>query len=260
MFGGLDPHSAFLSFNPNWGNIRGGFAPVSAETSFYGVALPLSGWLESITGILSPLGRVSLEQPISGIYSDIKPSLGAGPLESGVFDRPEPVVDTLRLPPVAEEPTYLPTPVAGVEWLPADSEEAPDFGGGFGPGGPFEDKEPTDWSTVVFDDRPIDDMQRGEDVAIDWGQVVSGAIDIAQGQVLGGGTTSFAPTPFAGAGGGQIPAQVTVDTRTGKVTKCRRRRRRRLLTPTDLSDLAALAAVVGKGDALKLAVAKAVRR
>lgn len=96
-------------------------------------------------------------------------------------------------------------------------------------------------------------------MAIDWGNVLSGAIDIAQGQRPGGGST-YSPLPFAGPGTTQVPAQVTVDTRTGEVKPCRRRRRRRLLTPTDLSDLAALAAVVGKGDALKLAVAKAVRR
>ena len=57
------------------------------------------------------------------------------------------------------------------------------------------------------------------------------------------------------------PAKVTVDTRTGQVTPCRRRRRRRLLTPTDLADLASLQTLVGKGsDAMKFAVTKAVRR
>ncbi len=103
-----------------------------------------------------------------------------------------------------------------------------------------------------------------ETMAIDWGAAASGAIDILQGQRVGGG--SFAGVPPIDTSGWDVPgyegmpAKVTVDTRTGKVCRCRRRRRRRLLTPTDLSDLAALAAVVGKGDALKLAVAKAVRR
>lgn len=96
-------------------------------------------------------------------------------------------------------------------------------------------------------------------MAVDWGNVLSGAIDIAQGQRVGGGpSTSFAGP--MGPVGPSVPRTVTVDTVTGEVKPCRRRRRRRLLTPTDLSDLAALAAVVGKGDALKLAVAKAVRR
>ncbi len=94
-------------------------------------------------------------------------------------------------------------------------------------------------------------------MAIDWTSVINTAIT---------GYQQPAPSGFAGGGASgtwaqpNVPAQVTVDTRTGQVKPCRRRRRRRLLTPTDLSDLAALAAVVGKGDALKLAVAKAVRR
>ena len=95
-------------------------------------------------------------------------------------------------------------------------------------------------------------------MAIDWGAAANAAIDILQGQTVGGPAPVI---PFAAPGTvSPMPAQVTVDTRTGEVKPCRRRRRRRLLTPTDLSDLAALAAVVGKGDALKLAVAKAVRR
>ncbi len=97
-------------------------------------------------------------------------------------------------------------------------------------------------------------------MAIDWGAAASGAIDILQGQQIGGGAPAPAPLQLYGGIPPATPAQVTVDTRTGEVKPCRRRRRRRLLTPTDLSDLAALAAVVGKGDALKLAVAKAVRR
>lgn len=99
------------------------------------------------------------------------------------------------------------------------------------------------------------------EVATDWGQILSGAVDIFQGQTVGGGGGSFVPMGpggFASPPGGS--ETVTVNTRTGKVTPCRRRRRRRLLTPTDLSDLAALSTIVGKGDALKLAVTKAVRR
>lgn len=94
-------------------------------------------------------------------------------------------------------------------------------------------------------------------MAVDWGQVLSGAVDIIQGQAVGGPSQSFAPTPPYSA----PPRTVTVDTRTGEVKPCRRRRRRRLLTPTDMSDLAALASLVGKSsDAMRYAVAKAVRR
>lgn len=103
-------------------------------------------------------------------------------------------------------------------------------------------------------------------MAIDWGDVIGGALG-SIGRQMGGGYSppvvynpGFAPGGTAGLGVPPGTRNVTVDTVTGKVTPCRRRRRRRLLTPTDLSDLAALAAVVGKGDALKMAVAKAVRR
>lgn len=100
-------------------------------------------------------------------------------------------------------------------------------------------------------------------MAFDWGSAASGFIDILQGQQVGGGAQqSFVgplSSPLPTAPG--VPAQVTVDTRTGKVTPCRRRRRRRLLTPTDMADLASLQTLVGKGsDAMKFAVTKAVRR
>jgi len=90
-------------------------------------------------------------------------------------------------------------------------------------------------------------------MAVDWTSVLNTAITGYQQPSFSGGGASGSYAP-------PMPAQVTVDTRTGQVKPCRRRRRRRLLTPTDLSDLAALSAIVGKGDALKLAVAKAVRR
>ena len=103
-------------------------------------------------------------------------------------------------------------------------------------------------------------------MAIDWGDIIYGA-----GTGILGGLTGQGPSGFAGPspvvrpalppGPAGMPAQVTVDTRTGQIKPCRRRRRRRLLTPTDLSDLAALQALVGKGSSsLNMAVAKAVRR
>jgi len=101
-------------------------------------------------------------------------------------------------------------------------------------------------------------------VAIDWGDIIYDA-----GTGILGGLTGAGPSGFSGPMPGlapgippqRVPAQVTVDTRTGQIKPCRRRRRRRLLTPTDLSDLAALQALVGKGSSsLNMAVAKAVRR
>jgi len=91
-------------------------------------------------------------------------------------------------------------------------------------------------------------------MAIDWGDVIGGAIGTIGAQLQQPGP---APYPYTGP---VAPRTLTYDTQTGQLKPCRRRRRRRLLTPTDLSDLAALATIVGKGDALKLAVTKAVRR
>lgn len=197
--------------------------------------------------------------PPIGDWSDVKPSLGSGPLESGVFDRPEPEVLPVLLGSLARGIAGVSTPIVRTQAVSIEME--PERGGGYQPGGPFETAPPTDWSEVtILDDAGTVPAQEDEAVAIDWGSVVSGAIDIAQGQTLGGGVP-FAPQAFSGvAPGGALPREITVDTVTGEVKKCKRRRRRRLLTPTDLSDLAALSAIVGKGDALKLAVAKAVRR
>lgn len=127
-------------------------------------------------------------------------------------------------------------------------------------------------------DKPPPVSNEDDEMAFDWGAATSGFIDILQGQSPGGGAQqSFVGPPYAtstpapglpstaGMTEGQVKAMcgnaryVTLDRKTGSIS-CRRRRRRRLLTPTDLSDLAALATIVGKGDSLKLAVVKAVRR
>jgi len=111
-----------------------------------------------------------------------------------------------------------------------------------------------------------DSAESGGDMAAwDWGAAASGVIDILQGQSVGGGGTGYVPPANFGmsppaSGGGAVPRKVTVDTVTGAISKCGRRRRRRLLTPTDINDLAALKAIVGGGQSMNLAVAKAVRR
>lgn len=98
-------------------------------------------------------------------------------------------------------------------------------------------------------------------MAFDWGDVIGAGLGAAASQFGGNSYAGGPPPALPITAGAAPPARVTVDTRTGQVTPCRRRRRRRLLTPTDLSDLAALQALVGKGStALNMAVAKAVRR
>jgi len=92
----------------------------------------------------------------------------------------------------------------------------------------------------------------------DWGDLIDLGIDIISNRATG------TPPPmqyFGSPGGPATPPPVVAGigrvTRTG--VKCRRRRRR-LLTPTDLSDLAALKTITGGGQALNFAVMKAVRR
>lgn len=105
---------------------------------------------------------------------------------------------------------------------------------------------------------PRETTDTGDEMAIDWGNVISGAVDLIQGQTAGG----FVPNSpsWQNGSGAAPPARVTVDTRTGAVTPCRHRRRRRLLTSSDLADLASLKAIVGGGAAMNAAVVKAVRR
>lgn len=103
-------------------------------------------------------------------------------------------------------------------------------------------------------------------MAHDWGHVARQTIgNLFGGSSNGGpGLGIVAPTipegTWLGGGPNPIPSKITIDTATGKVTACRRRRRRRLLTPTDLNDLAALKTIVGGGQAMSFAVMKAVRR
>lgn len=100
---------------------------------------------------------------------------------------------------------------------------------------------------------PAETNEGDEQVAIDWNQVLTGVANVGAQRLINPSYGELTrPT---------TPAKVTVDTRTGAVTPCRRRRRRRLLTPTDLADLASLQTLVGKGsDAMRFAVTKAVRR
>lgn len=174
--------------------------------------------------------------------------MGAGEYEEGVLDRPEPVLYPV-LPERPEEAATVTITDDLPEFLPEWPEEWK--------------KQPGDEPGWIEDQWEYPEV---EEVAIDWGGVVSGAIDIAQGQLIGGGVVQnlqgYAPMGSPVPSNFPVPAggKVTVDTKTGKVTACRRRRRRRLLTPTDLNDLAALKTIVGGGQAINFAVMKAVRR
>lgn len=96
-------------------------------------------------------------------------------------------------------------------------------------------------------------------MAIDWGGVLSGAVDIIQGQPVGGASQSFMPNLPAPAPGATAPSKVTIDTKTGKVTECKRRRRRRLLTESDFNDLMRISTLPSKEN-VRIALAKAIGR
>lgn len=197
-----------------------------------------------------------------GDWDELKPAAWEvpGPLESGVFDRPDEVIHPVFSGPGVDpqQPEIL-VEDDSPEFLPGWPEEWKSGGGGW---------VDSDW---VYPDVPLypGDVPRtlgDPTVAVDWGAIISGAVDIAQGQRPGGGMYDVlydvARGDFAPTGGITGPPQtkMTFDPATGKITRCRRRRRRRLLTPTDLNDLAALKTIVGGGQAINFAVMKAVRR
>jgi len=119
-------------------------------------------------------------------------------------------------------------------------------------------------------------------MAHDWGHVLrQGASTFVAGLQQGGGAPlpimnlatdlsgpaetlqTMTPTGAADCSGYQrcgTPRYLTYDCKDGTFKPRSRRRRRRLLTGRDISDLAALQAIAGKGAALQMAIATAVRR
>ena len=189
------------------------------------------------------------------VIANVINAVGDGDLEQGVYDATQPEI----------HPIFSGSSVidAAANALPVEASRDPEWG----PDWPdwWKNGEPgwQDDEWVMPEDLP---QTQGDDVAVDFGTIVSGAIDIWQGQTVGGGGQNLQapvvpPGTWLGQGPNPIPGgKVTVDTATGKVTPCRRRRRRRLLTPTDLNDLAALKTIVGGGQSMNFAVMKAVRR
>jgi hypothetical protein len=192
------------------------------------------------------------DEPISegtkAVVSDILASLGYGNYERGVYDAPQPVLYPVLSGPQLEVPEKPEI---------SESSDQPEFL----PGWPEEwIKGEGGWNEDEWVYPP-----KESDMAIDWGAGASAVIDILQGQDPGGSSAGKYDVVYdygmgMPTGGVTGNGKVTVDTKTGKVTKCGRRRRRRLLTPTDLNDLAALKTIVGGGQAMNFAVMKAVRR
>lgn len=104
-------------------------------------------------------------------------------------------------------------------------------------------------------------------MAIDFGALISGGIDLLQGQPIGGGFSQpagmgFQPQIPLGTGDPNYngtPAKVTVDTKTGKVTACKRRRRRKMLTESDMCILFQIATLPNNAN-VRTALARAIKR
>ncbi len=222
--------------------------------------LPVAPWI----------GGGEIQGQVPWIYPVLPGPVGSG---QPPVPRPAPRLESVSVEEVTdddveEEPIHTPE---------VDSFEEGDWPRGsiFAPGevwGPTDDfdpdPEPVPYTATQphgLDTAPTED----EDMAHDWGHLGRQII----GNVLG--TT---PENYLGATFGNMTGSSLVDPATsipsgraamppsgafridqyGRVVRCRRRRRR-LLTNSDLKDLAALKTITGNTDALKMAVIKAVR-
>lgn len=179
------------------------------------------------------------------IIADVINAVGAGKLEEGVYDRPVTEPDPVFTGSGTGYAGKVARVLAGSKYkIPGATvgyADVPIFEGEFGP--------------------PYAPGEEERDMSHDWGHLIRQGVETFTG--VGKPLSFSGDYPSYPSGPGydtEGNGKVTVDTRTGKVTKCRRRRRRRLLTPTDLNDLAALKTIVGGGQAMNFAVLKAVRR
>ncbi len=240
-----------------------------------------------VTGFVlgsAPPGAFSPDIPLEEIYATISAGIlaatGTGAFGVGV----PPAVDTTGSPESTGAQAVVPV---------IDPESAPtstvfETAGNVPPGDIILSDKPTDWGQVyeefvilnpeIFVPVPVFQepvLPRGppngtagpgtsqEEVpvaAFDWGSlftpggVVTGALDYfttPAGAVAG---QSFMQAPVA-----QVPAKVTVDTRTGKVTPCRRQRRRKLLTESDFNVLLRISTLPNKEN-VRIALGKAIGR
>ncbi len=157
----------------------------------------------------------------------------AGEYEAGVFDRPRPSMDPVGNGGVSERPN-LPT-IA----LPGPVEVAHDWGhvlrqAGAGFLGQFA---PTGMAPPA--------------------SIVGPQINLPEMPAMLGGPPQADCSQYERCGTNRY---LTYDCKEGTFKPRSRRRRRRLLTGRDISDLAALQAIAGKGAALQMAIATAVRR
>jgi hypothetical protein len=227
--------------------------PFGGSTAAFPIR-PLPEWdlANLVKGFTSVLPGDEAWNPVAkAVIAGIINAVGQGDYEEGVYDRPEPVVH-----PVFSGPDLV---IAEKPELP-DADDSPEFLPGWLP---EWKKTPDDEPGWIEDQWVYPAETEEEHMSHTWGHL---ARDVVGGWLGTGGNGGYGPVydpgydGLVGTGPTQGSGKVTVDTKTGKVTKCGRRRRRRLLTPTDLNDLAALKTIVGGGQAMNFAVMKAVRR
>ncbi len=209
--------------------------------------------------------------PLEEIYATIAAGILAnqGPIVNGVGD------DTSSMEQASGDIAVVPVIDPEFETTTTVYEEAP--------GGIYDvDRAPTDWDAVydqyvilnqpevpvpVFQepvpprDAPVwqgsipGKSQEESDVALDWGEIIGGALGTMSTQFIG---PQQAPGPMSYVAA-PPPARVTVDTRTGKVTACKRRRRRKLLTESDFNVLLRVATLPAKEN-VRIVLGKAIGR
>ncbi len=241
---------------------RGGGGHVAPDPEL--AALPVADFMPPLSGISEGF-KESFAAHDDERYRDV----GDPPVSvaTPVFDIPPPsqwlpgplpVLPPIRPGPVERRPSQVSAPTA---WPEFEIEEFPEGdypkGSIFAPGGV--------WGQPA-EQHDLDATPEDQEMA-DWGWI-GDIVDVLQGQVPGGGPITTQPyfppqpsylAPVTGIPGGYPatpPSAAPVLDRYGR--PCRRRRRRRLLTNSDLKDLAALKTITGNNDALKMAVTKAV--
>lgn len=117
----------------------------------------------------------------------------------------------------------------------------------------------TDWERVYSEYVILNQPEEPE--VWDWlqGATTIGQLGTAVGWWDGNNVVAQQPAGMLPAASGAPPARVTVDTRTGKITKCKRRRRRKLLTESDFNVLLRVATLPNKEN-VRIVLGKAIGR
>lgn len=248
------------------------------DFSFTGISRPYSASSYSVSETPWAAPGANTSSPFFGI-----PILDAlGQIAAAWFD-PVPNIQAARIPGV---PVPLPGSEAGVlvgesaGHAPVVQEQSPYLEGGqvinpdYAPAETvFEEEayfEPwnewyrgtgdTDWGRV-YDQYVVLNQPEEESVLFDW--ITDSVSTIGElGQDVGwwGGNQVTSPVmPPGSQYGPPLPTKVTVDTRTGKITKCKRRRRRKLLTESDFNVLLRVATLPNKEN-VRIVLGKAIGR